>query len=371
MIKKIHIILILFLILFFDGKVLNARKFGFGGRKAPLVLENAEILRSIAREDETIRILINDVKLSQEDIFVQCDYAEFYTESRKIFLRGNVLLKDSVRILTAEEVTYYEATGVAYAIGNVLLQEEDHRTIRCRRLEYDYDKGIAHYRGDIVIQDTSRNIVVTGQLGSYDELMRTSEIVVEPKLVKYDSAKSNPITIKGKTLWFNDSLRQAKVIENVSVVQDTLIATGDYLFYDDSIGYAELTRNPKLKRGREVMTADTMVFFFQSQKLDQLKAFGNVTALAPADTTDDAPMNKITGRSMLSYFENGEAKLIIVTGNATSKYYIRENNQDSGINVASGDTLKIFFVNKKINTIDVIGGVEGTYYPVGWKGEVE
>ncbi|MCX7836236.1 MAG: hypothetical protein N2450_09265 [bacterium] len=368
--KKLWIWLFMLLLLFW-GQLANSRKFGFGGRKAPIVLENAEILRNITREEETIRILINDVKLSQEDIDVECDYAEFYTESRKVFLRGNVLLRDSVKLLTADEVTYYEVTGVAYALGNVFLREEDNRLIRCRRLEYDYDKGLIHYRGDISIQDSSEYLVVTGQLGNYDEFLRTSEMIVEPKLVKYDSTWKNPIIIQGKTIWFNDSLRQAKVVENVSVVQDTLVATGNYLFYDDSLGYAELTKQAQLKRGKETMTADTMYFFFKDQKLTELRAFGKIIALSPADSSKDAPMNRLTGKQLFSYFQNDEPKEMIVIGNAISKYYLRENQKDNGLNVASGDTLKIYFKNKKIEQIQVIGGVEGTYYPVGWKGEIK
>lgn len=353
------------------GSFANPRGFGFGGRKAPLVLENAELLRSISREDETIRILINDVQFSQEDIYVECDYAEFYAESRKTFLRGNVFIQDSVRTLMADEVTYYEATGVAYAIGNVVLQEENNRVIRCRRLEYDYDRAVINYRGDIIIEDSTKNIIVTGQLGNYDEWTRTAEISVEPKLVKLDSLKSNPITIKGKKLWYNDSLRHARVVDNVSVTQDTMIATSNYLFFDDSTGFAELTREPKLTRGKEVITADTMYFYMKNQKIDELRALGNIVALSPADSLEEAPMNRLTGKKLYSYFEHGEAKNIIVIGNATSKYFLRENGKENGVNISSGDTLTINFKNKKITTIQVVGGVEGTFYPVGWKGEIE
>lgn len=169
----------------------------------------------------------------------------------------------------------------------------------------------------------------------------------------------------------NDSLRQARVEAEVVITKDTLQATGGFLVFDDSTGISTLTRSPKLVRGREVMTADSMRFLFIEDQLNDMIAIGTVVALSPADSTPLSPLNRITGMNLHSYFEKGDAKRILVWGNAKSRYYIRDKASDNGVNVASGDTLDIDFVNKEIDAIRIVGGVEGTYYPIGWKREID
>ena len=344
---------------------------GFGGRKGPLVLEQADILRNITRDTEQIRILINNVKFSQEDIHIRCDYAEFYSEARRAYMRGNVFVQDSTQTLTADEVNYYEITGVAEANGNVKVVQPTGRTIYCRRLNYNYDTGISTYRGAVVFVDSARRTTVTGEMATYDEILHEADVTVTPKLVKKDSTGQHPITVTGKRLWTNDSLKQARVEADVVVTQDTLQATGGYLVLDDSTGVTVLTKSPKLVRGKEVMVADSMRFKFVDDRLNDMVAIGSVVALSPADSTPDAPLNRITGMNLHSFFDKGEANRILVWGNAKSRYYIRDNAKDNGVNVASGDTLDIGFVNKEIDAIRVVGGVEGVYYPIGWKREIE
>jgi len=172
-------------------------------------------------------------------------------------------------------------------------------------------------------------------------------------------------------MWMNDSEKVAKTDGHVVVVQDTLRATGGFLIFDDSTGFAVLTKNPKLLRGRDTVTADSMRFKFKNQVLEEMIAVKNVVALTPADSTPLAPIDRITGYEMHSYFDKGVMDKIIVWGNAKSKYYIRDKAKDNGANLASGDTLKIDFEKKAIKQITVIGGIEGTYYPAGWKKPIE
>ncbi len=344
---------------------------GFGGRKGPLELEKAKILRNVEQDSEQVRILIDSVSFSQQDIHINCDYAEFYSLKRKAYLRGKVVIVDSARVLCAEEVTYFEVSGVAQAVGNVVVKERNNRTIRCRRLDYDYDSGFATYRGEVVVTDSTGRTTITGDLATYDEVNREADVTINPKLVKLDSLKKNPITITGNRMWMNDSFRVAKTEGNVVIVQDTFRATGGYLLFNDSTGFATLTKSPKLLRGKEEMKADSMRFLFKNQQLDDMIAFKDVDAITPADSTPTAPLNHMTGQQLHSYFTKGVIDSIVVSGNAKSKYYIYEKGKNSGANVASGDTLRIVFQRKEIRKITVIGGIEGTYYPEGWNKPIE
>ena len=61
---------------------------------------------------------------------------------------------------------------------------------------------------------------------------------------------------------------------------------------------------------------------------------------------------------------------ILAISNARSFYYLKEREEDRGINVASADTIKAFLVADELDSIAVIGGAQGTYYPEDYKGKI-
>ena len=54
---------------------------------------------------------------------------------------------------------------------------------------------------------------------------------------------------------------------------------------------------------------------------------------------------------------------VLVEGTAIATYYVRDKGQPRGMNVTSGDRLRVFFENRRMSRIRVEGGTEGDYTP--------
>jgi hypothetical protein len=71
----------------------------------------------------------------------------------------------------------------------------------------------------------------------------------------------------------------------------------------------------------------------------------------------------MTGKTMEITFNNNDVDSIYVRGNATSTYYIREEEGEKGANRVSGDVIDIWMNQGRITWIYVEGGTEGIYFP--------
>ena len=54
-----------------------------------------------------------------------------------------------------------------------------------------------------------------------------------------------------------------------------------------------------------------------------------------------------------------------------SVYQIEENNINQGTNSASSDSIIAYFSMGEVDSISIVGGSEGTYYPAEWKGDIK
>jgi len=121
-----------------------------------------------------------------------------------------------------------------------------------------------------------------------------------------------------------------------------------------------------------------MKLYLKDEILQSLFIYDNAVASSrskaylPYDKTDSASVairdsirvyDEITGKTMEIYFEDGKTDSIRVSGMATSYYNVTEDSVIQGVNVASGDTVIMRFLNKRMNRITVIGGSEGKYIP--------
>ena len=59
--------------------------------------------------------------------------------------------------------------------------------------------------------------------------------------------------------------------------------------------------------------------------------------------------------------KNGSPERSVVLGNAQSIYVPTDNPDEIACNDVLGDTITIYFKNKKIETVDVLGNMSGVY----------
>jgi hypothetical protein len=61
-------------------------------------------------------------------------------------------------------------------------------------------------------------------------------------------------------------------------------------------------------------------------------------------------------------FNKNEVREVLINGNASSLYHVREKDKITGQNSASGDTIFVSFRDNQVSSVVVYGSSKGTYF---------
>jgi lipopolysaccharide export system protein LptA len=329
--------------------------------QSPIELKRADLLRTEQGSAGAIRYLDGNVWIVQDTLSITGDHAIYDEAAGTILFTGNVHFVEPTRQFWSDRATYYERDGRAVGDGQVRI-EQDSILIFCDRAVYHEARRQVNLVGNVRLNSLKDNAILTGNLGTYDRETEHGAMTQDPRLIKRFS-ETDSMEVTGNIIEYYFQDRQAVVTESVHLWRQDFDAWGQKLVYQDSTEWAQLTGEPVLRRGRDVMQADTVEALFQDEKIRRVLLFGQALATAPVDSLLPEPINRITGRRMELTFRDGQLDSMHVQGNATSLYYVREEEGSEGANQVSGDRMDLWMQSGRIRWIKVQGGTEGNYYP--------
>ncbi len=371
---------------------LFAQEKGFEVRSA-----NVLDVRSVGSNQ--IQALIGNVHMVQPSstgfVKLWCDSAFRNLETNVVRLFGRVKVVGDSLTMTSTEGTYYGddrraemSMGVRLLRGNMVLT--------ARFGEYWANEKRARFKGDVLAVDsvsTTRSDVLT-----YYE---TEEKSIAVGNVRVDSPENN-VTVFGDSLVHFDRERYSVIPRNPRLMQidtvaegmvDTLLVSGAYMeAFQDSVqrfvtnGLVEMARSdfaarcgealyfhtrdrlvlrdhPVVWHGDNQVTGDSVVIRTSNRKLESVWVSGRSMAVSRADSVQRERFNQLHAREITLRFREGRIYQIDAERNATSLYYLFDGTVPNGVNRSSGDRIVMDFLDRRIDRIKIIGGIEGKYFP--------
>ncbi len=333
-----------------------------------LFIEHAD--RNLGREvkGEQLRILEGNVHIRQDTLNMYCDRAVFHEEMSKLQFTGNVLIDNGHRRLTAEKIDYYPDRSLADCFGKVSIRGESD-SLFSDRFSYDFKMESATANGHLYITDFGNNVEIWGDSGSYNAIAQRAVVYSNARLLRVDSVSQDSFNVTAYRLtYYSDTLTRAVAVDSVVIIQGSLRASSDSAVYfpDDQVTY--LHENPFVWYENNELEGEMIVAIFDSMKLRALEVTGDAEARSVIDSSD-SKTNILQGKSIKFEIENKKPKRIIALENAVSIYYLQKDGVDEGNNFATSDTIFIYFKEGELDSIDIIGGSEGIFYPPNFKGE--
>lgn len=137
--------------------------------------------------------------------------------------------------------------------------------------------------------------------------------------------------------------------------------------YDEAIAWG---KNEQLS-GDIIMVHTKKRTGKEGRYVDEIQVHRNAL-LAARDTLSTSPAlyNQLSGnRMVISMDDRAKLSDVTVTGQAESLYHLYdEESRPSGINYSSGNSIRMFFVDGKLDRAKVTGNVEGRQYPEEYRG---
>ncbi len=344
--------------------------------------------------NENVREVIGNVEFQQGNVFVSCDKAIQYLTMNRVELRGNVHVVQDTVTLTAPHGFYDGNTKIAYGDGSVTLNNR-HMTINAdsgmyvteekkaffsrnmmvvdtasvllaREGTYDQKLRKAECRGNVKVRSKTDNTIVYGNfLEHYDEKNYT-RIPDSPRLLRLDTTNGtiDTLIIVSKLMEsYDDSTKRYIATDSVRMTHGQTAARAGKGTYYSGKDRIVLESSPIVWYEQNQLTGDTIIMIMKQRKLDRIIVHGNAFAVSKSDSLQMTRFDQMTGRDLTMEFKDGKIKRIVVEKTATSLYYLYEEKNPNGANKSSGDTITLLFLKGRLETINVIGGAQGNYYP--------
>ena len=269
-------------------------------------------------EEDDLAILYGDVVAFKEDLMVTCDTIKFFSEEDQIFSIGNSHVRNSSYDLKADTITIFTKIDSGIAHGDVKLIQKK-QTITSDRIEYQKLKekdGVSYTsKGNVVIKDSLR--IATCGKAHYDREKEVTKLSLSPKIkdnsnrilsgdeisltynneqltelyIPLNGSATTPIEGYKKaddespytdTLRFMDSMKGSEIIgffDNGAI--DSLrihgMAQTLYHIFDDSV-----------YQGKNNASGDTIIMNFSNNALERLNIIDGAEGIYTPDsiTTD-------------------------------------------------------------------------------------
>ncbi len=225
--------------------------------KKEIVIEEAEYLIYKQSVAQNVQRLLNNVKLSHQNMVMYCDSAWFYAASNSVDAFGKVhIISNDTLNMYSDFINYRGNDGIAKAIGNVKLKDPK-LTLTTDTLDFDTKTEVGYYESGGMIVDSAN--VLTSKIGRYysqrNELffkdsvkLVNKDYVMTSDTMKYNTA-TEIATILGPTHiigdssylysengWFDTKNNISELLKNSTIRKGDSQLQGDYIYYEDNSG---------------------------------------------------------------------------------------------------------------------------------------
>lgn len=346
----------------------------------------------------------------------------YYADTKDIFFKNNVHLKDPERDIYTDSLQYNIKTNIANFIAKTKIIGKDGSVINtnagtynlatgeaiftdgasfsdstrrgsAKTIAYDKKSGTIQMEGNAKLVDSVNNVTVLGGQIYIDTKVNSFLATRKPVMIiyregdstyvaadtlfsglrKYDSLERKMITQRDTlktTLVMNanktsgdTSIRYFIGFHHVRIFNDSLQAVSDSLHYTTADSTFKLFGEPVVWSGKSQISGDTLYLFTQKQKPKRLYVFNDALII---NKTAERLYNQIGGRTLNGYFIDGNIDYVRVKGSPAESIFYPQDDDSAyiGMNRSSSDVIDAYFVNKEINKVKFVNDVNGVLYPL-------
>ncbi len=227
--------------------------------KKKIEILGADVLTTGTINGEKVRKLIGNVKMKQDDVYMDCDSAYFYTNRNATDAFGNVYIHQQDLQIYADSLKYNGDDRIADLFGNVRLIEP-RMTLTTKRLTYNMVTKTAKYSmGGHVVNDQTDLVSRNGYYNSeskmaffrYDVKLVNPNYTLECDTLGYNMdtetsyfyGPTNITTTDSKIYcesgWYNGKTEISSFGKNTILYNPPQTLYADSLYYEKKNGYGE------------------------------------------------------------------------------------------------------------------------------------
>lgn len=302
------------------------------------------------------------VRMVDSTTVLTCDHAAYSESDDILTVDGNVVVVDKEAELRAPHGRYNRRTGQAELEGGVVAKDKFQRLL-ADRATYDRDSALVRARGHCRGFDDDNKLELDADAIDYSRTSHWAVATGDPVLRSRDG-DDRVTEVRALTLRLNTDSRIAEAIDSVSVARDTLRGRADYGLFDDRQQRGWLYGRPRVWDDQTAVSGDTLQLFAEKRVLKRVAVLGDAvmvyTGVKPGVAGE---ASRLTGHRADLWFTKDAIDSLVAIGDAQNTYQgVPVAGKTSERNATSGDTITVFFKDKKIDQARVQGGARGEYH---------
>jgi len=302
------------------------------------------------------------VKMVDSTMTLTCDHASYSELQDLLLVQGNVTLVDKDGVLKAPAGTYDRRNGRADLAGPVEGRDKRMRLF-ADRAQYLRDSSLVMARDNVLGVDEENRTVLQARAVDYFRERKLAVATGDPVLRTTDD-DGRTTELRAIRLLVDTERRVAEAIDSVRVSRDTLQARGRHALFDDIAGRGWLVGEPRAWDDQTTVSGDSLEFQTVKRALRRVivrpRAVMDYRGTRPGSVGE---ASRLTGEQVEVYFTRDAIDSLVAMGRAHNDYTgLPRAGKTSEHNEAVGDTITVFFKDRKIDRARVEGGARGTYH---------
>ena len=342
----------------------------------------ADTIRYVSKKGEVE--MAGNVVVMEEERNITGTYLRYLESTGETWIKGNpAVYKDSSRYIVSPAIFYNEKTNQVRTEGASEISIGDLK-IKSERFIYDESTGIAEATGNAEWRDTTNDVGIraehiiakekSGYLLAYgiqrtifytiiegDTLFISSDTLNMWSVVDTIESRDTINGVLTDTI-STDTTRMMKAYNDVRLYKSDMQGLADSLVFNGDDSLFIFFGQPVLWSDSSQFSGDTIYMHLQNKQIKDVILHRRAMIISElVDTYYD----QIKGKLIVANFDSSEIKEMIVTGNAESVYYTRDD-QSAFIGVNQTICSKMFFTfkEKEIHLLKYYGDNMSTMHPM-------
>jgi lipopolysaccharide export system protein LptA len=335
-----------------------------------LLYVDADTTKGRVIDGENVEILIGNVHAYQDTIHMYCDRAWRYREQQRMELFSNVIIDDGHHILRADKIIYYEPERRANCYTRVRMSGKSD-SLYAEKFVYYLREKKAEASENVYLLDKENNASVWGDYGFYNSSEKQGDVYENAKFRHFGEGEDDTLYItSGKMHYQGAEPKRATAADSVIIQKGNFYASCDTAYYLISEEKIFLRGNPEAWQDDNEMIGDSIDVELDSLEFKDIYLKENASVKTLADSVLQK-YNLLRGKTIQVTLAEKKPQSVIARKNASSLYLIENDGKAEGTNSAIADSILLIFTEGEMDSIVILGGVEGTFYPIDYEGEIE
>jgi lipopolysaccharide export system protein LptA len=294
----------------------------------------------------------DSVKIVNPDYIITADTMDYNTQTETAFFTGPTELNGDSLFLYCEKGWYDTKNDATHIQKNAIINNRK-QIIYGDSIFFDDKTGYGQSFGNVVIKDTTKNLIVQGNYAWYykqPEQFMVTDRAMFVQVSKGDSLFLHADTISAVTVSDTSAngYRLMRAYYGCRIFSKDMQAKCDSLSYSFQDSVIRFYTSPVIWSEENQLTSDSMAIFTKNSQTDRLELYSSAFITSQIDTIR---FNQIKGRSLTGYFKNNKLYKIDIKGNGESIYYLLDGEDVAGVNQTKCANIEIYVENGKISEI--------------------